>query len=458
MANINQYSEIFKNAKHIHFTGIGGVSMSALAMIAKSQGKTVTGSDMNESAAVLSLRAAGIAVAVGHAAENAAGCDMLVYTAAVKDSNPELVYVKTHDIPHCERAALLGLLMQQYEHSIAVAGTHGKTTTTSMLSSVFLHAKADPTVLVGANLSLIGGNHRVGKSEYSVYEACEYCNSFLNFYPDTAIILNIDADHLDFFKDLADIQNSFSKFTHNIHPKGCLIINGDDANCDCVQVQSPVEVITFGLKETNNVYAKDLVFDHALASFTACQNGKELGLVHMNVGGKHNVLNALAVIAAGLHYGLTFDTIAQGIAAFTGADRRFQIKGKVNEAVIVDDYAHHPTEIAATVASAKSAGYKPVTVIFQPHTFTRTKALMDEFATALSAADQVVVTDIYSAREINTIGVKITDLRDKIPGCRYIGAFEDIATFIKENAAPEGCFILMGAGDVNQIANLLEMD
>ena len=457
MENINKYSHFFKNAKHIHFTGIGGVSMSALAMIAKSQGKKVSGSDMNESASVLALRDAGIDVAIGHAEENAKGCDMLVYTAAVKDNNPELVYVKTQDIPHCERAALLGLLMKEYPHSVAVAGTHGKTTTTSMLSSVFLSADTDPTVLVGANLSLIGGNYRVGASEYSVYEACEYCNSFWNFYPDTAIILNIDADHLDFFKDLADIQNSFKQFTHNIHSSGTLIINGDDINCRPVIDAAPVNVITFGLSEENDVFAKDIIFDHALASFTACKDGKELGRVQMNVGGKHNVLNALSVIATGLYYGLSFNAIATGITAFSGADRRFQIKGKVNGAVIVDDYAHHPTEITATISSAKSAGYKPVTVIFQPHTFTRTKALMDEFALSLSAADQVIVTDIYSARELNTIGVKITDLRDKIPGCRYIGSFDDIAAYIEHTAAPDGCFILMGAGDVNQIANLLEM-
>ena len=458
MNYIEQYSAILKSAQHIHFTGIGGVSMSALAMIAKSQGKHVTGSDMNDSAAVQGLREAGIPVAVGHAAENAEGCDLLVYTAAVKDSNPELVYVKTHDIPHCERAALLGLLMKEYPHSIAVSGTHGKTTTTSMLSSVFLSAGSDPTVLVGANLSLIGGNHRIGHSPYSVYEACEYCNSFWNFYPDTAIILNIDADHLDFFKDMEDIQNSFKKFTHNIHPDGLLIINGDDPDCQCVREHSPVNTITFGLSDSNDVYARDIVFDHALASFTACKGNEALGKVQMNVGGSHNILNALAVIAAGLHYGLAFDAIVQGIAAFTGADRRFQIKGKVNGAVIVDDYAHHPTEIKATITAAKSAGYAPVTVIFQPHTFTRTKALMDEFAAALSEADQAVVTDIFSAREINTIGVKITDLRDKIPACKYIGGFDNIAAYINQIAAPNGCIILMGAGDVNQVANLLEME
>ncbi len=458
MKHISKYSEIFKNAKHIHFTGIGGVSMSALAMIAKSQGKTVTGSDISESASVLSLRAHGITVAVGHHAENAIGCDLLVYTAAVKDNNPELVFVKTNNIPHCERAALLGLLMAEYPHSVAVAGTHGKTTTTSMLSSVFMSAEADPTVLVGAELSLIGGNYRIGASPYSVYEACEYCNSFYNFYPDTAIVLNVDEDHLDFFEDLEDIQKSFIHFTHNIHPDGCLVINGDDKNCLPVKENSPVPVITFGLKESNDVYAKDITFEGAMATFTAFQNGKELGKVHLHVGGNHNVLNALAVIAAARRYGLSFDAIAKGIAGFTGADRRFQIKGKVGGAVIVDDYAHHPTEIAATIQAAKAAGYYPVTVIFQPHTFTRTHFLMDEFAKTLSAADRVIVTDIYSAREINTIGVKITDLRDKIEGSKYIGDFSNIAEYITENATEGGCFILMGAGSVNQIATLLKME
>ncbi|MBE6638885.1 MAG: UDP-N-acetylmuramate--L-alanine ligase [Ruminococcaceae bacterium] len=458
MSYINQYSDIFKNAKHIHFTGIGGVSMSALAMIAKSQGKKVTGSDISESDSVLSLRAHGITVTVGHHADNAIGCDLLVYTAAVKDNNPELVFVKTNNIPHCERAVLLGLLMAQYPHSVAVSGTHGKTTTTSMLSSVFMSAKADPTVLVGANLSLIGGNYRIGGSSYSVYEACEYCNSFHNFFPDAAIVLNVDADHLDFFKDLEDIQRSFIKFTHNINKDGVLIINGDDKNCRIVMESSPVKVISFGLGESNDISAADLSFSGALASFTALQNGKELGRVHMNVGGRHNVLNALSVIAAGLYYGLSFEDIADGIAAFGGADRRFQIKGKVKGAVIVDDYAHHPTEISATIASAKAAGYAPVTVIFQPHTFTRTKALMEEFAASLSKADKVIVTDIFSAREINTIGVKITDLRDRIEGSEYISDFTAIARYITDKAADKGCFILMGAGNVNQIATLLDME
>ena len=455
MNNNHGYAAIFARAKHIHFTGIGGVSMSALAMIAKSQGKEVSGSDIRESFITERLKEHGITVAIGHSAENAAGCDLLVYTAAVKDNNPELVYVKTNDIPHCERAVLLGILMANYPCSVAISGTHGKTTTTGMLASVFMTAKKDPTVLVGAELSAIGGNYRVGNSEYGVYEACEYCNSFLHFYPQTAVVLNVDEDHLDFFKDLADIQNSFALFTHNITKKGLLVINGDDPNCEPVLRQSPVPVIRFGLGEDNDCRAADICFEQAHARFTVIYKGDVLGQVRLRVNGRHNILNALATVAAALHYGLSFEEIALGLAAFTGADRRFQIVGNVGGADIVDDYAHHPTEIASTISAAKDAGYKKTTVIFQPHTFTRTYYLMDEFAEALKAADQVVLTDIYSAREINTVGVRITDLRDKIPDCLYISSFEDIAAWIRQNAAEGECFILMGAGSVNQIAALL---
>ncbi len=450
-----EYSAIFARARHVHFTGIGGVSMSALAMIAKSQGKQVSGSDINASPATERLKAHGITVTIGHAAENAAGCDLLVYTAAVKDDNPELVYVKTRGVPHCERATLLGILMANYPSSVAVSGTHGKTTTTSMLSCVFLTAEKDPTVLVGAELSAISGNYRIGRSDYAVYEACEYCNSFLHFFPQTAIVLNIDEDHLDFFKDLADIQRSFSLFTQNISKGGLLVINGDDPNCEPVTRQSPVPVIRFGLGADNECRASDIRFEQGRASFTVIYKGAVLGRVSLNVNGRHNVLNALAATAAALRYGLSFEDIARGLAAFTGADRRFQIVGSVNGADIIDDYAHHPAEISSTIAAAKDAGYKKTTVIFQPHTFTRTYYLMDDFAASLRAADKVVLTDIYSAREINTIGVKITDLRDKIEGSAYISAFDDIAAYILDNASPGECFILMGAGSVNQIAKLL---
>ena len=456
MNHLEEYSAIFKNAKHIHFTGIGGVSMSALAMIAKSQGKLVTGSDANDSKSVRHLREQGISVAIGHDAKNAEGCDLLVYTAAVKDNNPELVYVKTNNIPHCERAALLGLLMAQYPHAVSVSGTHGKTTTTSMLSSVFLYAQTDPTILVGADLSIIGGNYKIGHSDYSIFEACEYCNSFWSFYPQCAIVLNIDADHLDFFKNIEDIQHSFIHFTRNITPDGVLIINGDDANCRPVIGHSPVKVITFGLEDHNDYTARNIAFENGKAVFEVWYKQSHLGNVHLHVNGRHNVLNALATVAAARYYDLPFEKIAAGLAQFSGADRRFQIVGHLNGADIVDDYAHHPTEIAATIDAAKSAGYQRVTVVFQPHTFTRTYYLMDDFAAALRKADQVIVTDIYSAREINTIGVKITDLRDKISGSKYIGAFEDIAEYIRQNARPGDCIILMGAGNVNQIAALLE--
>lgn len=458
MNDITKYNQIFQNAQHIHFTGIGGISMSALAMIAKNLGKKVTGSDINESDAVRSLRANGIPVFIGHTAENAVNCDLLVYTAAVKDNNPELVYVKTNNIPHFERATLLGLLMLQYKKSIAVSGTHGKTTTTSMLASIFMQSKADPTVLVGATLQCIGGNYRVGEGDVAIYEACEYCNSFWNFFPHTAIILNIDEDHLDFFKDIDDIVNSFVHFCGNIAADGHLIINGEDPQSAKVIQNISCPITRFGFSEDCDIYAENIQMSSLGSTFEVVYKGQKLGRLQLNVPGRHNILNALSATAAAFLYGISFTSVAEGLAAFRGADRRFQKKGSLKGADVLDDYAHHPTEIRATIAAAKQAGYKHVCVIFQPHTFTRTKLLHDEFADALKTADQVILTDIYSAREINTIGANILDLRDAIKGSQYIGAFADIAAYIQQNAAPESVFILMGAGSINQVASLLPFE
>ncbi len=457
MNDITKYNQIFQDARRIHFTGIGGISMSALAMIAKNLGKTVTGSDMNESSTVLSLRENGIPVQIGHTASNAENCDLLVYTAAVKDNNPELVYVKTNGIPHFERATLLGLLMLQYQKSIAVSGTHGKTTTTSMLASIFMQASADPTVLVGAALQSIGGNYRVGTSDIAVYEACEYCNSFWHFFPHTAIILNIDEDHLDFFKNLDDIVDSFIHFCGNIASDGQLIINGEDPESEKVIQNVSRPVIRFGFSNDCDIYAQDIQMSSDGSTFDVFFNGEKLGRMDLSVPGRHNILNALSATAAALGYGVSFDTVTAALSAFHGADRRFQKKGSINGADILDDYAHHPTEIRATIAAAKQAGYEHVCVIFQPHTFTRTKILQAEFADALQNADQVILTDIYSAREINTIGANILDLRDAIQGSQYIGDFSDIAEYIKQNAKPASVFILMGAGSINQVASLLPL-
>ena len=449
------------NYAHIHFVGIGGVSMSSLASILAGSGKKVTGSDSNDGEKIDELRSKGIEVHIGHNAKNAEGAQLVVYTAAVKDDNPELVYAKQNGIPMIERAVLLGMLMATYKYSVAVAGTHGKTTTTSMISSVFMSAGLDPTVHVGGHLSMINGNYRVGASEYAVYEACEYVNSFHHFYPNTAVILNIDADHLDFFKNIGEIRKSFTHFMNNVDDDGHIIINGDDENCDkalkSLKGFEPLagKVLTFGFNKTDDCYADNIRYDHGKACFDAVFQGSPMKDITLSVPGKHNVLNALAAVCCGVIYGLKEKEIKEGLSAFTGADRRFQKVGNVNGADIIDDYAHHPTEITATLRSAKAAGYDKVTVVFQPHTFTRTKLLQKEFINALKQADQLIMTDIYSAREINTIGANVLDIVSAIDGARYISSKNDIADYIKENAHENEVFILMGAGDVNKIADLL---
>ena len=443
------------NYNYIHFIGVGGVSMSSLAIILAQNGKTVTGSDSTESKNTSDLREGGVKVSIGHNAGNAVGAQLIVYTAAIKDSNPELVYAKENNIPAIERAVLLGMLMATYNKSIAVAGTHGKSTTTSMISSVFLDDSYDPTILIGAHLNKINANFKVGASEYAVYEACEYVNSFLHFYPQTAVILNIDADHLDFFKDLDSIKASFKKFTSNVAENGVVIINGDDPNCEQIAKDSTHTVLTFGLDFKNNCYAENIRIIDGHPVFDAIFNSHKISDIHLSVLGNHNIMNALATVCCAKYHGVGDKAIKSGLLTFTGADRRFQIVKKVNGADIADDYAHHPTEIAATIAAARSAEYKKVCVIFQPHTYTRTKLLQDEFIKALTKADRLILTDIYSAREINTIGANVMDIVNAIPGAKYMSNRQEIANMIKTDAKQGEVYILMGAGDINKTADLL---
>jgi len=439
----------------IHFIGIGGVSMSSLAMMLKEKGKVITGSDSTESLNTKMLKKNGIVVYDKHDASNAIGAELIVYTAAIPDTNPELVYAKENNIPIIERAVLLGALMSSYKNSIAVSGTHGKTTTTSMISSVLLAAKTDPTIHIGAHFNQINGNYKTGHSTYSVYEACEYVNSFLHFYPQTAIILNIDADHLDFFKNIDNVKRSFLLFTENVDEDGLVIINGDDANCHYIIDECSRKLITFGFSNKNDCYPLNIRLKDGKPCFDVCYFDNIIKDVCLSVYGEHNILNALATICAVKHYGIDDKNIISGLYNFTGANRRFEVKKYYNGAPIIDDYAHHPTEIKATISSARSAGFKNITVIFQSHTYTRTKFLMNEFAKELSEADKVVLTDIYSAREINTVGANIIDLKNMIPNCEYISKFTDIAEYIKQNATEGDIYILMGAGNINTVADLI---
>ncbi len=455
MSIISQDFDQYKKFSHIHFVGIGGVSMSSLALILKQQGKTVTGSDTGKNPTIKKLIDSGIIVYPTHDADNAVGCDLLVYTAAVSDNNPELVFARENNIPMMERAVLLGYMTAEFKNSIAVSGTHGKTTVTSLISCILKTAELDPTVLVGANLKAIGGNYCLGQSDFAVYEACEYVNSFHHFYPHCGVILNIDEDHLDFFKDLDAIKASFCRFTENFTEDGFMVVNGDDENCLSVRKYYKGETLTFGLGAENDCQAKNIQLISGYPQFDIYYKGSYCTRVELKIPGRHNILNALASACTAFRYGVDAKSVKAGLESFTGADRRFEVKGTCNGAFIIDDYAHHPTEIQATLKSAKEVCRGKVYVIFQPHTFTRTYYLMKEFAEMLAIADQAVLTDIYAAREINKVGVNIVDLKNAIPGAIYISKFEDIAEYLKKELKPGDMAILMGAGNVNTIAELV---
>lgn len=448
--------------KPVFFAGIGGISMSALAQILKNDGYTVCGSDFKESETTKSLQESGIPVSIGHDAKNVQGAGLFVYTAAIKEDNPELIEAKRLGILAIERAHLLGAMMKNYQYPVAVSGTHGKTTTTSMLAHVLCNANLDPTILVGGVLPLIGGNMRDGGKEYFVTEACEYCASFLKFFPLYSIILNIEEDHLDFFKDLDDIIACFKTFVERLPENGAVIANFDDENVKVAVADTKKRVITYGTNcDAADYTAKDIVFgDDGFASFDVFRQGTLYFHAQLRVPGMHNVQNALAVIAVADLLGVSCEDIQKGILSFQGTNRRFEKKGECLGAKVIDDYAHHPTEIKATLKAAKKvANGKKVWCVFQPHTYTRSFALKDEFAKAFFDCDQLVLTDIYAAREKDTGLIASTDLVHLINqnsnNAIYMKEFCDVAAYLKENASPGDIILTMGAGDVYKIGELL---
>lgn len=455
------YQIDFQKPLHIHFIGIGGISMSGLAEILLREGFTVSGSDAKESPLTKSLEAKGAKIFYGQRASNIMDAtEAVVYTAAIHPDNPEFARAKEKNLPMLTRAQLLGQIMRNYETPIAISGTHGKTTTTSMVSHILLEGKCDPTISVGGILPAIGGNIRVGESETFVTEACEYTNSFLSFFPKISIILNIDADHLDFFKDLDDIRNSFRRFTELLPSDGTLIINADIPDYQEITKDLPCQVVTYGLEQEADYQAKDITFDkYGHASFTVYKNGRKTGSYYLKVPGMHNVSNALASIALGHLLGLSEEVIIKGLGSFTGTDRRFQYKGEVAGVTVIDDYAHHPTEIEATLHAAGNYPHQKVWCVFQPHTYTRTKALLPEFAKALTLADHVVLADIYAARETDTLGISSEDLQKHIQAlgtpCEYFPTFDEIENFLLENCSRGDLLITMGAGDVVNIGEHL---
>lgn len=451
------YKIDFEKPIHIHFIGIGGISMSGLAEILLKEGFTVSGSDNKASALTEQLEKNGAKIFIGQRAANITkDIQLVVYTAAIHPDNAEWKAANDAGIPMLTRAQFLGQLMDNYARSIAVSGTHGKTTTTSMISHILLEAKTDPTISVGGMLAAIGGNIRVGGSDVFLTEACEYTNSFLNFHPKYSIILNIEEDHMDFFKDINDIRNSFHKFAQNTAADGVLILNAAIEHPEEIIADLKERVVTFGLTEEADYSASDITYNEAACpSFTFLVRGQAAGHVTLNVPGRHNIANALAAIAFATEAGIDTDTIIRGLQAFGGTARRFEYKGKLGGITIIDDYAHHPTEIAATLKAAQHYPHNQVWCVFQPHTYTRTKAFFHEFAEALSHTDHLVLADIYAARETDTLGVSSADLAEEArklgTDAHYLPSFEEIEAFLKENCKSGDLLITMGAGDVVKI-------
>ncbi len=452
MKNLSQY-------KKIHFIGIGGISMSSLAEILLNRGYEISGSDSCQSAVTDKLSSIGIKVAIGQREENIAkDCDLAVYTAAVSEDNPELAEARKRGIDTIDRAELVGMMMLSYKYPVSVAGTHGKTTTSSMVSEIFIEAGVDPTVSIGGMMPSIGGNYRVGGRDYFVLETCEYKDSFLKFNPHSAIILNIDRDHTDYFKTMDQMYQSFNSFIKRIPDDGFLVINKDITNK--VTEGFNGRVITYGKDSKADWYAEDISYnDLGYGSYNAVYKGEKIARVELSVPGEHNVYNSLSAVALCREYGLPLDAILKGIKKYCGTDRRFQYKGSFNNVRVIDDYAHHPTEIKATIGSARKNEINKLWICFQPHTYTRTYDLLEEFASALSGADVVVLVDIYASREKDTGLVSSADLQKRIEAlgtkAYYIGDMAEAKKFLAENCSPQDMLITMGAGDVFKVGEAL---
>lgn len=438
----------------IHMIGIGGISMSALAHILRYFGYRITGSDSTPSDLTKELEKAGIPVVIGQSADNIKDPDMVCYTAAISKDNPEFVKAQESGIPMLERAELLGQIMTLYKFPLAVAGTHGKTTTTSMLALVLLEADADPTILVGGVLPQINGNLRIGGKEYLVCEACEYVESFLHFHPYLSIITNVEADHLDYFRDLTHIITAFEKFSRLNAPEGNIIVNSDDANAMKSVKNAQCKITYFGIQDKNSDFtAHHVKYDeNGHPSFDIYLRGQEYVCVRLQVTGEHNIYNALAVCAAATCLGIGRQAVKRGLEAFGGTKRRFEKIGTFNGAVIIDDYAHHPTEIRATLESAAKIQHGRVWCVFQPHTYSRTKALLPDFVQALGRADRLILADVYPAREQYDGTIHTCDLAIQIPYAVYMNDFGAIERYLKQNVRPGDLVITMGAGNVCQIA------
>ena len=443
---IKQY---IQPGRRVHLVGIGGVSMRPLGLVLKGMGLLVTGSDMNSSVSTDELIAQGIHVSIGHRAENIVGADCIIRTAAAHNDNPEIQAARAAGIPIFERAQAWGVIMQEYKNAICISGTHGKTTATSMMTHILMAAQWDPTVMIGGYLPMLHAGHRVGHGDTIIMESCEYCDSFLNFYPTLAVILNIEEDHLDYFKDLKEIEHSFHQFAELATDR--ILANGDDANT--VDALEGLSYVTFGFGAQNRVRAENI--SHDWQHFDVVCDNEIYCHLNLQVLGRHNVLNALAAAGAAWLLGVPGEAVAAGLATFTGADRRLQFKGKFNGADVYDDYAHHPGELAATIDAVQSMDYKRIVLAFQPHTYTRTHALFHDFVRELKKFDVVVLAEIYAARERNTVGISSRDIQNEIPGAIYCETLPEVTAYLRSIAQPGDVILTVGAGDIYRAGEAL---
>lgn len=450
------FNEILRSGAPIHLIGIGGVSMRALAKMLKNMGANVRGSDRDSSIYTLQLDEQGIPVAIGHRPDNVRDAGLIIRTAAIHDDNPEIAAARAAGIPVISRAEAWGFIMAHYSKVVCISGTHGKTSTTAMIATFTQSAQLDPTVMVGGDLPSIGGTLRIGEGDLFVAEACEYQNSFLSFRPTVSVILNIDRDHLDFFKDTDDIIASFRSFAQLTPENGVVIINGDDNNCRRAVEGLDRKVLTFGFSESCNVRAINTELQDGLFCCDVVHDGNLYCRMKLRVPGQHNLLNALAAAAVAIHLGVPSDDFAKGIGEYNGVGRRFEFKKNWREAKVYDDYSHHPTEITAALKAALDLKPNRVICVFQPHTYSRTVSLLDDFAGALAYADNIILCPIFAARETNTYGVSSQDLADRIPGAVVANDLRHAAQLLEELVQPGDLIFTMGAGDVNRIAQYLK--
>lgn len=445
---------LLKEVKRVHFIGIGGSGMCPLAEILHNEGYLLSGSDNNETDTLARIRSMGIPVTLGQKAENIEGAEMIVYTAALLPDNPELVAAKNSGIPTFERADLLGAVTRMYDNCYCICGTHGKTTVSSMLTQIMIQCDKDPSAVIGGKLPLTQSNGRVGKTQNMVCEACEFKDTFLRLSPDIAVILNVDADHLEYFKTIDNIIKSFNKFSKMATK--ALIINGDDANTlKAVEGINDKAVITFGKNKTNDFYADNVTIDHAFANYDLYKNSAKVGRIKLRVPGEHNIYNSMAALAAADYCGIDLNDAIKSLEQFGGACRRFEILAEIDGITIADDYAHHPAELKVTLDAAMQMEYKTVWAVFQPFTYSRTKEHLDDFAKVLQIPDKCVMTEIMGSREVNTEGVYTYQLAEKIPGSVWFNTFDKVADHVLKYAQPGDLIITLGCGDIYKAAKIM---